>query len=393
MHLFRAWRALILFLLVMAGVRAPGAVLKEIRLAEHEGHTRAVFELDDLAKYTIANLSQSQGFVEIEFQDTSTDTRDFKRTGHEKLINSGLVIPLSGSNRVRVKLQTPEEVALEDFTLKNPTRIVLDVHKPVVSTYSRTSTSPVNTGPWKRRILIDPGHGGKDPGAVGSIGKRSVHEKTVVLDTSRRLANLLAADSRFDVALTRTGDSYVALGNRTRIAAQKDGDLFVSLHANAVAGRSAQLRARGFEIWIWNRESNYNAASRFVSKMEKDDAAVTRDNNPLLTKMMVDALESQALVSSQFADAVHSEFRRDSYFRSNDRGVKSARFKVLENYDMPSILVELGFMTHPSEVKLLNSASHQDRMARLLYNGIVEYYRRTDPNFPRSNSEYSVAKR
>ena len=149
-------------------------------------------------------------------------------------------------------------------------------------------------------------------------------------------------------------------------------------------GASARRRARGFEIWTWNREGSKNAAARAIEKLENEDPGVTRSNNSILTAMMMDALESQALDSRRFATAVHEAFMTESYFRKHDRGIDSARFTVLEVYDMPSILVEMGFISHPTEVRMLFRDSFQDLVARKLYEGIVRYYEKHDPTFPRS---------
>jgi len=192
------------------------------------------------------------------------------------------------------------------------------------------------------------------------------------------------------VRLTRRTDVYLGLQERTEEAARLRGHLFVSLHCNAVEGNSAT--ARGFEIWTWNRDSNSSAAARAVSRMENEDPGVTRQNTRILTTMMTDALESQSLVSRRLARSVLDSVTTDAYFRKHDRGIHSARFKVLENYDMPSILVEMGFLTHPEEAKLLTQDAFQQRLARLLYNGIVSYYETTDPRFPRGQGATGVAR-
>jgi N-acetylmuramoyl-L-alanine amidase len=236
---------------------------------------------------------------------------------------------------------------------------------------------------WKRRIIVDPGHGGYHRGGLGKINGREVSEKQSTIKVAARLEALLMADPRFEVQLTRRSDVYIGLLERTQIASRLDGDLFVSLHCNAVASKAQAARARGFEIWTWNRDGNNSAAGKALARLENDDPGATNsENDNILNRMMVDALESQALESRRLARAVHGSFITHPYFRSNDRGIDSARFKVLEIYDMPAILVEMGFITHPDEVKMLFDAKWQEQYAQLIYQGIVRYYQETDARFP-----------
>lgn len=215
------------------------------------------------------------------------------------------------------------------------------------------------------------------------IGRRQVSEKEVTIIVAEKLERLLKADPRFEVRLTRREDVYMGLLERTLEASRLEGDLFISIHANAVEGAAAQKRAKGFEIWTWNRNSNNSAAAKAIERLENDEPGMkSRENQRILTTMMIDALESQALVSRRFAQAVHARAIEHPYLRANDRGIDSARFKVLEIYDMPSILVELGFMTHPEEVKRLFNAEFQQDWAEIMYEGIVRYYQETDRTFP-----------
>ncbi|MCC6546796.1 N-acetylmuramoyl-L-alanine amidase [Candidatus Sumerlaeota bacterium] len=247
-------------------------------------------------------------------------------------------------------------------------------------------TSSRAQGEWKRRIIIDPGHGGHHKGGVGRINGREVYEKDVTIRVGEKLERLLLADPRFEVRLTRRRDVYVGLRERTEIATAQSGDLFVSLHCNAVASSSRGAQARGFEIWTWNNNATTSAAGKALSKIENEDpGAHSNGSSDILSKMMGDALMSHSLESRRVASAVRDSMRTNQYFRGHDRGIDSARFLVLEVYDMPSILVELGFMTHPQEVKMLFDSEWQDRYARLIYQGIVRYYQTNDSNFPAAN--------
>jgi len=176
----------------------------------------------------------------------------------------------------------------------------------------------------------------------------------------------------------------MGLQERTDFASQNRGDLFISLHTNAVPIPSMGGRARGFEIWVWDQNGNKSAAAKALESLENDDGSVTQNNSNLIGAIMRDALQSQALTSRKVAQVVHSAFIEDPYFRRHDRGIQGAKFKVLEIYDMPSILIEMGFITHPEEVKLLFQARFQQDLAEATYRGIVRYYEQSDSTFPRS---------
>ncbi|HMZ51557.1 MAG TPA: N-acetylmuramoyl-L-alanine amidase [Candidatus Sumerlaeota bacterium] len=248
------------------------------------------------------------------------------------------------------------------------------------------ATGGSNDNAWRRRIIIDPGHGGHHKGGIGRINGREVYEKDVTIRVGERLEKLLLADPRFEVRVTRRKDVYVGLRERTQIATEQSGDLFVSLHCNAVPSSSRGSKAKGFEIWTWNSSGSVSAAGKALAKIENEEPGPTRSPNNILNRMMFDALESHALESKRVASAVRASMDTHPYFRANDRGIDSARFTVLEVYDMPSILIELGFMTHPQEVKMLFDPEWQNRYAQLIYQGIVRYYQTTDSNFPTNPS-------
>ncbi len=379
-----------LLLLPLLALAARAATVREIRLAEHGSFTRAVIELDAPAPYSLVNNSATSRRIGIRIDGIASAPEAIRLTGEERHVRGAERRYDPARDQFELHLLTEGHVALSDFTLEGPDRIVVDIAR---SSAPASLSGQGAGGPWRRTIVIDPGHGGHHKGGVGKIGGRTVYEEDVTIAVAEMLERHLKADPRFDVRLTRREDVYVGLLERTERAAALNGDLFVSLHANAVEGRSAQLRARGFEIWTWNRDNNHSAAARAVARLENAEPGVKRAGSTLITRMMEDALESQALVSRRLAASVHSTFMQDSYFRRYDRGIQRARFKVLENYDMPSILVEMGFMTHPEEVKLLFSQDFRERIARYLYEGIVRYYEEHDPTFAAAPNQSRVTAR
>jgi N-acetylmuramoyl-L-alanine amidase len=218
-------------------------------------------------------------------------------------------------------------------------------------------------------IVIDAGHGGKDPGAVGRSGLK---EKDVVLDVARYLKILLDRNGLNSI-LTREDDRFLSLGERTRFSNWHKADVFVSIHANAHRDR----RAKGFEVWYLSEaKDSYSravaAAENAVIEMENSSKTSRISQSPtvgylLLDENRIESIELAEEICRQLASQTHSR----------NRGVKGAGFYVL-GVDTPAVLVELGFISNPAEESKLKSVSYRRRLARALCDGIMAYKRRYD---------------
>lgn len=237
-----------------------------------------------------------------------------------------------------------------------------------------------------RVIVVDPGHGGHHRGGTGKANGSTVTEAELTLPIAFELEKILARDPMFQPRLTRRTDVYVGLRERTRLAEQFNGDLFISIHYNAVANAAQAKTARGMEIWTWSPKENDSAATSYLRNLENEEGLFSLGNasgaaKPVLSQMMLDALEEQSLESRELANCLEGAFLRDKYFKTYYRGQKKSRFKVLENYDMPSTLIEVGFIGHPSDVQQAVDRKFQQRVAQHLYDGTVRYFETHDPDF------------
>ena len=219
------------------------------------------------------------------------------------------------------------------------------------------------------RLVLDPGHGGKDPGAIGTVGTL---EKTVVLDIVERLKRKLE-EQGFEVLLTRSTDRYVPLSARSKFACEKKADLFISVHANASPNRSAC----GFETYFlseaksdWERAvaARENAALEFELA---DSSADVEDLELILTDL---AQNEYLTESSELAAAIQET--TFPHARIRNRGVRQANFYVLRCNYMPAVLVECGFLTNRSEEKLLRNPNHRERISEGIARGIAEFVKR-----------------
>jgi N-acetylmuramoyl-L-alanine amidase len=218
------------------------------------------------------------------------------------------------------------------------------------------------------KIIIDPGHGGKDPGTVG-YGK--LKEKDVVLNISKMLKNMLEKRLDVEVLMTRDSDRAVALRERSAFANRHGGKLFISVHANAVKDRSA----KGVETWclgVGKSKSDRAIAEKENSVIRYEDSWEEyndlTDDNYILLAMAQNAFNQE---SHNLAAAVQKELPKA--IGSRNRGVKQANFYVLVGTSMPKILVEVGFISNPSEGKKLKKREYQEKVAERIFAGVKNF--------------------
>jgi N-acetylmuramoyl-L-alanine amidase len=217
-------------------------------------------------------------------------------------------------------------------------------------------------------IVLDPGHGGKDPGAVGR--KLKANEKDVNLAVTLLLKQLLEKELGLKVLLTRSDDRFVSLQDRTRFANDKKADLFISLHTNA----SKNTASKGLETY-------------YLATAQSSDARAVE----ALENQVVELFEGGSSAKSKYDDLSQAEHLEGSNMlatsvqqnmvagtKSMDRGVKQANFYVLRGAFMPSILIEMGFISNPEEEQLLVNPEYQERLARTIFEGIKRFKYRYD---------------
>jgi len=234
---------------------------------------------------------------------------------------------------------------------------------------------PVPAVKWHtiKTVVIDPGHGGKDPGAIGRYGTK---EKDVVLDISRRLKKRLEKRG-IKVYLTRDKDVFIPLHKRAKIAESKKANLFISVHANA----SRYRRAKGFEVYYLSEATDDNAralAAAENASLEFEESNISREKSPMTTIWDLKLTENRRQ-SKELAYYI-CNITSDSLGMRN-RGVKGARFAVLKGAMMPAVLIEAGFLTNRREESQLKRTSFRDRIADAISRSIAVYkgeYERTN---------------
>ena len=219
-------------------------------------------------------------------------------------------------------------------------------------------------------VAIDAGHGGVDSGAVGL---RGTYEKEITLDIARRLGGILQKDSRLTGVLTRDSDTRVRLRSRVNVAREKGADLFLSIHADAIENRAV----KGSSVYILsNRGASSELARRLASQANSADfiGSIKRENKTDdLWETLVDLSQKATLEeSSRAARGILTQLNRVG--RVHKKTVQSAGFLVLKSLDIPSVLIEVAFISNPAEEMKLNEPTFRQSIARAIYKGVLNFF-------------------
>jgi len=223
-------------------------------------------------------------------------------------------------------------------------------------------------------IAIDPGHGGKDPGAIGFAGTR---EKDVVLQISQRLVRLINAEKGMRAVMTRDSDRFLTLRGRIKKARDKKADIFISVHADAVEDR----RVRGSSVYVLSKNGASSEAARFLARTQNESDVIggvkLQGKGKDVQKVLVDLSQAATIdASMKLASSVKKELGRIGKTRQR---IEHAGFAVLKSPDIPSILVETAFISNASEEKKLRSATHQQKLAVSVFKGLKAYLKHHAP--------------
>jgi len=297
---------------------------------------------------------------------------------HASMLNQSQNLRRDGVNKIRIAQFNPNTLRLvfensQKLNIrfkKEDSKLIINVG---ASTTKKSPKSSIKSAPKRvernKVIVIDPGHGGKDPGAVGYKGYR---EKIVVMQISKELKSILESRG-YRVYLTRAGDRFLKLRERTSFANRKKADLFISIHANAI-GKKDAAKVHGIECYYLDK-SRSNRAKK-VAALE--NSADMSEMDFYGKESFLHTLNSHNIIASNklaidLQGGMLSSLRK-SYKNVKDGGVRPAPFWVLVGAQMPSVLVEVGFITHPTEARRLVKRDYQKKIALGLANGIERYF-------------------
>jgi N-acetylmuramoyl-L-alanine amidase len=333
-------------------------------------HTRVVIDTSDDIPYTFEKTEQK---VLINFKDTQYS----KELPHEILLKKPGIdrilvtsVPVDG---IKVELFIAEHVEAKIFKLKKfedkPARIVIDLEFPEVEKQESQEREQVKVSRKNKIIVIDPGHGGEDPGAVG---RYRTHEKKVVLEISRKLKTALNKKEGYRAFLTRDGDYYVPFKKRLKIAREYGADLFISIHADSFKRRDA----RGSSVYCLSVRGASSEAAKLLAGRENladivggsPNGESSDESDPIILNMFqTNTINTSKVLGSNLLkhlDRVgHVKFSK----------VQEAPFRVLKLPEVPSVLVETAYISNPNEERLLRTGRYQSEIAEAIASAISEF--------------------
>ena len=353
--------------------------LLKVRSYSHPDKTRVVIDLSEKTEFRADKLTNPDRI----FIDIMGSIVKLEDTFKQIKIDDGVIKTVRtaqfNEEITRVVFDLYREAKYEVFSLIEPDRVVIDIFKSgkeaaisqtlPAKPEEKSTPGPEITG--KRVVIIDPGHGGKDPGAIGPTGLK---EKDVTLGIALYLEKLLKG-AGIPTYLTRSKDEFVYLENRTNFANQKNGFVFISLHANSVLNHRPS--AEGIETFVLS--SKYiGASARDVADRENRASRAHPEVDTDLALIIADLEESANIkYSLDFADIVQKKLV--NYLKLENRGVKQAPFVVLKGANMVAVIVEVGFISNPKEEKLLKTSKFRENAAQALFEAI-KYYIETTPD-------------
>ncbi len=388
-------------LAMIAGEAFAATQIKSVRIWRAPDNTRLVFDLSGPVQHSLFTLSAPNRIV-VDINGAQMSTALDKLKLNNTPITSVRAAQRSPTD-LRLVLDLKNPVTPKSFVLapnqQYGNRLVVDLYDqgadiapdvpatptpnvpaaPVSPVQSVTKIPAPSSG-GKRDIVIaiDAGHGGEDPGALGPNG---LHEKNITLAIARELQRQINQMKGFRAELTRTGDYFIPLRGRTAIARKKGADLFVSIHADAAPSRSAF----GASVFALSDRGATSETARWLADSENrsdliggDGGVNLDDKDKMLAGVLLD-LSMTATMSSSL-DVGHKVLTNVGRVTSlHKRRVEQAGFMVLKSPDIPSILVETGFISNPNESQKLSSASHQQALARSIAGGVRQYFVQTPP--------------
>ena len=371
--------ALLLTALLVSGFVDAAAKIKGVRIWPSPDSTRIVLDLSESSKYTYFSLENPHRLV-VDVQDSKLTT-SLKNLSHDSKLLKSIRSSKKG-NKTRLVFDLTKKVEPMLFALA-PTapyghRLVVDLLDKQAKVTKTKTKQPKQTN-RDIVIAIDAGHGGEDPGSIGGKGN---YEKRVTLAIAKKLAAKINAEKGLKAMLTRTGDYYVSLHRRTEKAREAGADLFVSIHADAFTSPHPS----GASVWLLSLRRANTEIGRWLEKKEQHSqllggaAYAVKDNTKerylarTLIDMSMDHSMEQAYIA---ANEVLGELK--SITKLHKKRPQSASLGMLKSPDIPSLLVETGFMSNHKEEKLLTNAWFQNRMADSLNKAIKSYFRKNAP--------------
>lgn len=359
----------IIMSLVAFSSYAQQAEITSVRYWTSPTNIRVVVDLTSEVAYQIKEASTSPELL-ITMENTHSNKQ-------ELLVNNTTIRQISvfqkDKNVSCVKIELVKKTTFNAFQLKKyqskPDRLVIDINIPDIKKVLPVSQKEIALIKKRSKIVvIDAGHGGEDPGAIGPSG---LQEKDVVLSIAKKLANYFNQRPDVKTFLTRDGDYFIPLGERVKLCKHYEGDIFISIHANA----SHKEHVHGSSVYVLSTEGADTKAAQLIAQRENMAdliGGIAKIEDDVVASILVDLSQTQA-INESLALAKVTLDSMASFCHINSIGIGRAGFAVLKSIDVPSILVETAFISNPEEEKLLSTDEFQESMSKSIYEATLKY--------------------
>ena len=388
-----------LFLLLGLGLgqalAAPEVV--DVRLGGNQDATRFVLEVKGKVTYVVSQLADPYRIIvdvsEVDWKNNSSGegrghglvekyrfgsfrpgvsriVLDLKKPAN---VRHSFIIPPRGKSAYRLVIDlapVARDAFLKDVKAPGTPAGVAAAVQDDTQAAANDTPRPADHGKFRKKlIVIDPGHGGIDPGSPSVVG---IPEKTLTLEAARVARDELNATGRYRAVLTRDSDIYIPLRQRFEIARRKKADLFISFHADSHANHAV----RGATVYTLSEKSSDREAAALAAKENKSDLIAGVDlggETPEVSTILIDLAQRETMnFSARFANLLVHEFKDNILLGENSH--RFAGFMVLKAPDIPSVLVEMGYLSNLQDAKLLESKAHQKKLGKAVIRAIDDYF-------------------
>jgi N-acetylmuramoyl-L-alanine amidase len=390
----------IIALVLLTAHPVVAADVSDVRIGVHPDKTRMVVELSEKVPYRVFTLQDPYRVVvdlpEVQWKIPETP----KNPSVGMVTNYRFGLFQAGNSRLVVDTDKPAKLVnhiLLPATKAHPFRLVLDLQPVTGAEFAQAERQFASTdwvdppargaiapmakmpadrkglGPQKRIVVFDPGHGGPDPGAISVSGLR---EKEITLQIAQKVKQVLEATGRYKVYLTRNEDVFVPLRRRYQLAEEANAELFVSLHADS----NGDARLRGASIYTLSETSSDKEAAALAAKENRSDAIAGIDlsnQSDAVASFLIELRQRQTMnESALFSETLIQEVGSSSKLLRNTH--RFAGFAVLKSPDVPSVLMELGYLSNRHDEKLLRDLHHHDKVARSILRATDAFFERKE---------------
>ncbi|MBE6448692.1 MAG: N-acetylmuramoyl-L-alanine amidase [Alphaproteobacteria bacterium] len=396
-YVYQMLSILAVVLICMFSSSANAAEIKDLRIGQGAANVRVVFDADSSFDYKVFLLNEPRRLV-IDTQNISINPRVEKAQDPNNIISS-VRLGSAGVDGIRVVFDLDKPVVVKKAFMLPPQsnfswRFVVDLElvsgkefasklgndhafsndsynkgKTSVKNVSSSKASVKSSRQPKKIIVLDPGHGGVDPGAIGVSG---TYEKHITLSMAKELKAELDKTGRYTVYLTRNRDVFIPLRQRVKIARRYDADLFLSIHADSAVNR----RATGLSVYTLSERASDKEAAALAEKENKADIVAGLDfaeHSKEVSDVLLNLAQRETLNrSAEFATFMVQEMRKSTHTLDNTH--RFAGFAVLKAPDVPSVLLELGYLSNRGEEKLLKQKSYRHKLAISATKAINKYF-------------------